>query len=298
MMAARESPVRIRRKENSMSYGVKDRVAIVTGGASGIGRATAKALAAEGAKVCVADLNLEGAEAVAKEIAESPGDAFACAVDVSEVEANAAMVERTVERFGALHLAHLNAGIAQGSTILDGDVAIWDKVVAVNLRGVYLGMRAVAPEMIRAGGGSIVATASVAGLRGGAYMPSYYATKHGVVGLVKAAAAEFADSGIRVNAVCPGVIDTPILGPAHGVKEITEGILARGHLLRRVGQPEEVAALVAFLLGERASFITGGAYAVDGGMTATAGSGGEDLSPEEEELREKLMQNLSAATES
>jgi NAD(P)-dependent dehydrogenase (short-subunit alcohol dehydrogenase family) len=280
-----------------MSQGLKDRVAIVTGGASGIGRATAQALAAEGAKICVADLNLEGAEAVAKEIAESQGEAFACPVDVSEVEANAAMVERTVDRYGALHLVHLNAGIAQGSTILDGDVAIWDKVVAVNLRGVYLGMRAVAPELIRAGGGAIVATASVAGLRGGTWMPSYYASKHGVVGLVKAAAMELAEHGIRVNAVCPGVIDTPILGPAHGVKEITEGLLARGHPLGRIGQAEEVATLVTFLLGARASFITGGAYPVDGGMTATLGGGGGDPSPEEEALREQLMQNLSAATE-
>jgi NAD(P)-dependent dehydrogenase (short-subunit alcohol dehydrogenase family) len=283
-------------EENSMSQGLRGRVAIVTGGASGIGCATAKALAAEGARVCVADVNLEGAETVAKEIAEAQGEAFACPVDVSEVEANAAMVERTVERYGALHLAHLNAGIAQGSTILDGDIAIWDRVVAVNLRGVYLGMRAVAPELIRAGGGAIVATASVAGLRGGANMPSYYATKHAVVGLVKAAAVEFAEHGIRVNAVCPGIIDTPILGPAHGVEEITEGLLARGHLLGRVGQSEEVATLVRFLLGDHASFITGGVYPVDGGMTASLGGGG-DATPEEQALVEQLMQNLSAATE-
>jgi NAD(P)-dependent dehydrogenase (short-subunit alcohol dehydrogenase family) len=280
-----------------MGNGLKDRVAIVTGGASGIGRATAKALAAAGARVCVADLNLEGAEGVAKEIVEARGEAFACPGDVSEVETNDAMVRQTVERYGALHLAHLNAGIAQGSTILDGDVAIWDRVVAVNLRSVYLGLRAVAPEMIRAGGGAIVATASVAGLRGGSLMPSYYATKHGVVGLVKAAAVEFAEHGIRVNAVCPGVIDTPILGPAHGVKAFTEGLLARGHLLDRVGEAEEVSALVTFLLGDGASFMTGGAYPVDGGMTATIGGGRRDLSPEEEELTQRLMENLSAATE-
>jgi NAD(P)-dependent dehydrogenase (short-subunit alcohol dehydrogenase family) len=253
---------------------LENRVAIITGGASGIGRAAAKLLAQDGARVCVADLDAAGAEAVAKEIEEAGGEAFGCAVDVAVEGANEDVVANTIDRFGAVHIAHLNAGIARASTILDGDVELFDQVVAVNLRGVFLGMRAVAPAMITAGGGSIVATASVAGLQGGVGMPSYYASKHGVGGLVKSAAGEFAGHGIRVNAVCPGIIDTPILGPAHGVKEVTEGILARGHLLNRVGQPEEVAALVSFLASERASFITGAMYTVDGGMTATLGGGG------------------------
>lgn len=261
-------------KEERMSTGaLAGRAAIVTGGASGIGRASALAFAREGARVCVADLNAEGAERVAKEIASAGGDAFGFAMDVSDQAQNEAAVRETARRFGALHVAFLNAGIALPSTILAGDVETFDRVVAVNLRGVFLGLRAVAPALIQAGGGSIVATASVAGLRGGVGMPSYYASKHAVVGLVKAAAAEFAPHRIRVNAVCPGVIDTPILGPFHGMKDFTEGILARLHLLNRVGQPEEVAELVTFLASARAGFVTGGAYPIDGGITAAIGTG-------------------------
>jgi NAD(P)-dependent dehydrogenase (short-subunit alcohol dehydrogenase family) len=250
------------------------RVAIVTGGASGIGRATALAFARQGARVCVADLNAEGAERVAKEIAGAGGDALAVPLDVTDVGQNEAAVRRTVERFGALHVAFLNAGIAVPSTVLAGDVDVFDRTLAVNLRGVYLGLRAVAPALIQAGGGSIVATASVAGLRGGAGMPAYYASKHGVVGLVKAAAAELAPHRIRVNAVCPGIIDTPILGPLHGMKEFTEGVFARLHLVNRVGQPEEVAELVSFLASERAAFVTGCAWPIDGGITASITPGG------------------------
>lgn len=266
--------------------------AVVTGGGSGIGRATAKRFAAEGARVCVADLNGEAAESVAKEIDEAGGDAFAISADVTSVDANDAMVAAAVERFGGVDVAYLNAGIAVGSTILDGDIDTWNDVLAVNLSGVFFGMRAVAPAMIASGGGSIIVTASVAGLRGGAGMPSYYATKHGVVGLMKAAATEFAEHKIRVNAVCPGVIDTPLLGPVHGVKEITEGILSKGQLLGRVGEAFEVAALVTFLASDQSGFITGAAYPIDGGMTAAIGIGGApgDSDPESAELLEKMLQ--------
>ena len=246
---------------------LEGKAAVVTGGASGIGRATALRLAREGARVCVADLNGEGAESVAKEIAAAGGDAFALRVDVTSETDAARLAAEAQRRFGRLDAAFLNAGIALQSTIVDGDLAAWHRVVAVNLTGVYLGMRALAPVIVASGGGAIVATASVAGLRGGVGMASYYASKHGVTGLVKACAAELAPSGVRVNAICPGVIDTPILGVNHANPSATEGVLANMHPLRRVGQPEEVADLVCFLVSDRARFITAQAYAIDGGMS-------------------------------
>jgi NAD(P)-dependent dehydrogenase (short-subunit alcohol dehydrogenase family) len=265
--------------------------ALVTGGASGLGRAAALLLAREGARVCVADLDGQGADKVAQEIRDAGGEATSCRVNVASVEGNAAMVDATLDAFGALDVAYLNAGIARGSTIRGGDVATFDEVVAVNLRSVFLGLRAVIEPMVVASGGSIVCTASVAGLRGGGNMPSYYASKHGVVGLVKAAAVEFAPLAVRVNAVCPGVIDTPILGPAHGVEAITQ-YLGRGHLLGRVGQPDEVAQLVSFLASSRSSFVTGVAYPVDGGMSAAIGIGGGGEI--DDEMTEQLFEQFSA----
>lgn len=269
----------------------KGKRAIVTGGGSGIGRATVKLLASEGARVCIADLDLAGAESVAKEVTEAGGEAFALAMDVRDADQNEAVVQETTKRFGGVDLVHLNAGIGKASSILDGDLDIWDRVIAVNLRGVFLGMRATAPALIASGGGAMVATASVAGLVGGSMMPSYFASKHGVIGLVKSAAAEFAPHNIRVNAICPGIIDTPLLGPAHGVKAITEGILAKSHLLNRVGDPDEVAQLVSFLLSDRSSFLTGSAYTVDGGMTATLGGPRENLEEADRAILEDTLQD-------
>lgn len=251
---------------------LKGKVALVTGGGSGIGKATAIIFAREGAKVMVADLNGEAAEQVKEEIIARGGEAAAVQADVSKEADARAMVEATVDAFGTLDVAFNNAGI-EGliSPTHEYPVRDWQRIIDINLTGVWLGMRYQIPVMRENGGGAIVNTASILGLVAFENTPGYTAAKHGVIGLTKTAALENAKHGIRVNAVCPGFIETPLVmerGVQAGRDPEVYEELKRLHPMGRLGQSVEIAEAVAWLSSNAASFVTGAALAVDGGYTA------------------------------
>lgn len=244
-------------------------VALITGAANGIGRATGLAFAREGARVLLADTQEAQGYALADAIRREGGKATFVRCDVSRPEEVAGMVGLAISEYGRLDVACNDAGIegAQARTA-DCDEANWDRVIAVNLKGVWLCMREEIPAMLAGGGGAIVNISSIAGLVGFQGLPAYTASKHGILGLTKTAALEYAKQGIRVNAVCPGVIHTPMIDRfSQGDKEKLAQLTA-GEPLGRMGRPEEIASAVLWLCAPESAFVTGHPMVVDGGWVA------------------------------
>ena len=249
------------------------KVALVTGGGSGIGRTTALAFARKGAKVVVADIAAPLGEETVALVKAAGGEAIFVQADVSKAVDVEGMVKKTVARYGRLDYAHNNAGIdGEFVTIVDCTEDNWDHVLGVNLKSVWLGMKYEIPQMRKQGGGAIVNTASVAALIAYRTMGAYVASKHGVVGVTKAAALECAKIGIRVNAVCPGVIRTPMIDTFLQNDPERERSMMEMEPVGRMGTPEEVANVVLWLCSDAASFVTGHALAVDGGLVAQSGN--------------------------
>ncbi len=248
---------------------LQGKVAIVTGGGSGIGRATSLAFASEGAKVVVADIVSTGGEETVKMIREAHGEAIFIKVDISKAEEVQNMVDKTVEVFGRLDCAANNAGISPPPiSIARCTEEDWDKVMNINLKGVFLCMKFEIPKMRKSGGGSIVNTASMVGLVGDGGHPAYAASKHGVVGLTKTVAIMYGKAGIRVNAVCPGVIRTPMSEQTFAAYPELRATSIGMAPMDRFAEAEEVARAIVWLCSDEASFITGHALPVDGGYIA------------------------------
>lgn len=247
---------------------LKSKVALVTGASSGIGRAVALVCAREHAKVIVSDVNVTGGEETAAMIRKMGGEADFYQADVGRAEDSKMLVAQAVEKYGRLDIACNNAGIG-GPTAATADYPLdgWAQVININLSGVFYGMRCQIAAMLKAGGGSIVNVASVLGAVAFAQSPAYTAAKHGVVGLTQAAALEYATHGIRVNAVGPGFIHTSMIASLEK-DGAANAMLVSAHPMGRLGRAEEVAELVLWLVSDRASFVTGSYYPVDGGYLA------------------------------
>lgn len=245
------------------------KVALVTGSGSGIGRASALAFAKEGAKVIVADVSVEGGKETVEMIKKAGGKATFVKTDVAKAAEVEALINKGVETYGRLDYAHNNAGIeGPMATTADLTEQDWDRVLSINLKGIWLCMKSEIPQMLKQDGGAIVNTASIAGLVGFQGMAAYTASKFGVNGLTKVAALDYAKANIRVNSVCPGVIHTSMVDRLIAINPAMEPGLVAGTPLGRMGRPEEIAQAVVWLCSDAASFVTGLNMAVDGAYTA------------------------------
>ena len=257
-----------------MTERLNDKVALVTGGGSGIGRQTSLLFAREGAKVVVADINVAGGEETVSLIRNAGGEATFIKTDVTKAADVEAMVNKTVEIYGRLDCSYNNAGIIEapgvfGRAVHDYPEDAWDRIININLKSVWLCLKYECAQMLKQGSGAIVNTSSMWGLVGTAGASGYVASKHAVVGLTRAAALEYAKTGIRVNAINPGTIHTPLAGTlAAAVPQEAVDALTAAHPMGRLGQPEEVAEAVVWLCSDAASFVTGHTMLVDGGFVA------------------------------
>jgi NAD(P)-dependent dehydrogenase (short-subunit alcohol dehydrogenase family) len=252
-----------------MSTGLEHKVVLVTGGGSGIGRATALKFALAKAKIVVADVSAQAGAETARIIAEAGGEATFISCDVSRASDVEAAVAKTVQIYGRLDCAFNNAGIpGTVAPTAEWSEEIWDRVVAINLKGVWLCMKYEIPEMLKIGKGAIVNMSSISGLVGCPGLTGYTATKHGVLGLTKSVALEYAKAGIRINAVCPATIQTPLIDAVLKEKPDMRGFLDNVQPMGRIGTTDEVAAAVLWLCSDEASFMTGHAMAIDGGVFA------------------------------
>lgn len=246
---------------------LENKVAIVTGAASGIGEASARRFAKEGAMVVVADIRHAKAEAVAQAIRDEQGEAISVEVDVADAASVEAMVAAAVAQYGRLDVLFNNAGTLRPGTAVELSVADWDFVMAVNVRSVFLGAKFAVPHMVAQGGGSIINTASISGLHGDGGAICYAASKAAVINLTRALSTDHGPQGVRVNAICPGTIETPPVKRMMAEPVVLERNV-NAHALRRLGRPEEIAAAALWLASDESSFVSGEAIVVDGGLRA------------------------------